>query len=168
MKRFLLPTLVVCLTVGAAAVSNPASSSAAVIAIPIAYDNDEDNLCDLICGDGDAVGCQEGWHDAWRPQSDPDAKRGGGAHSPTPVCYEGTCEERHPACTNNGFAAIDFEEFRFALAAGDIGTAVSLIAEHPENLIVNTARHAVQVVNCSGAIIAHLPVDPRLMTRLSE
>jgi hypothetical protein len=71
-------------------------------------------------------------------------------------CYEGTCDDEHEACTPE---AEGLEQLRTALATADVVAAAAVIAEHEGTVAVNAARSAVQVSNCSGEVVAHLPIS---------
>jgi hypothetical protein len=162
MSSRLTVLVLVALVAGTASMTNPTPGLAAVLAIPLVRG---DTSCELVC---DGAGCPTGWHDAWEPYAvDPDAQRGAGAHEPTPVCYSGTCEDKHPPCEMS-FAGADMEALRVALVAGKMTAASGMLHLHAESLSLNVARSAIQVTSCTGSVIGHFPLHPAMARRLNQ
>jgi hypothetical protein len=119
--------------------------------------------CDVRCSHpGD---CPSDWHDAWDDE-DPNAMRNGGAHIDY-QCRSGTCDVKHgPLCGGDHFAATDLELLRGALAVNNVGRATSVLRTHGTQTLVNVERLAVQVVDCNGVVVAHLPVPVSMVKAL--
>lgn len=94
------------------------------------------------------------------------ATEGAGLHPDS--CLTGVCVQYHP-CTEVGFVTTEsLEQIRKSLAAGKMEPAAALIARHSKFLSVSTDRSALQVKNCSGRLVAHLPINSAKVAQLSE
>lgn len=133
----------------------------AVLAVPIALDDD--------CVHCDESECPFGEHDAWDVETFiPYWHRNGGAHPPSQPCFTGFCDAKHgpPGC-GGGFLMADAEAFRSALLRDDVAGVRQLLAEFSEGATLNVERSAVQLVDCHGAVIAHMPVTERFLGAVS-
>jgi hypothetical protein len=109
-------------------------------------------------------------HDARVPQLLPaDWMRNGGEHGGAfPNCKTGTCETKHgPQCII-GFAPSDLERLRTYLARDNAAGVAELIATNSEWAILNAERSAIQVKDCMGKFVAHIPAPPVMMASLSR
>lgn len=137
---------------------------ATVVVMPLTALNDE---CDIRCTHpGD---CDPGSHDAWEG-SPINATRNGGVHL-NYQCFSGTCDNTHgPLCggppESPDFASADLEYLRKHLASNDVREAAAVLASHEKQATVNMLRSAVQVVDCTGSVVAHLPVSETMAAAL--
>jgi hypothetical protein len=82
-------------------------------------------------------------------------------------CKSGTCDTKHgPEGCISGFAQVEAEGLRSALARRDLPELVRLADDYPEQVLINEERKAVQIASCDGAVVAHLPVESRLLDAL--
>jgi hypothetical protein len=130
--------------------------------------------CELHCEDGEDIGCAIGEHDAWNSDLYRDSMRRGGSHPLGQPCWEGSCEDMHdkgqciiwvaePLITSG-----EVDKLRTALAQRDIRQVGMLVAAHPHQILINSERAAVQVVRCSGTVIASIPVPRQLINSLAR
>ena len=131
----------------------------------------------MVAGEGEAgdcvichEDCPEGWHLAAPAgtYSIPAVwTRNGGVHL-NGECFTGSCATKHgPACTSgSNLAAADVQALRKSILKRDPQAIRSLIAAHPKNMVHNGARSAVQLMNCSGQVIAHLPLSATLSAQI--
>lgn len=85
-------------------------------------------------------------------------------------CATGSCAQKHgPLCGDTGtqFAASDLGELTGALADLDTEGVRAVLAQHGSQVVVNVERSALQVVDCTGAVRAHLPVTPTLIAAVT-
>lgn len=129
--------------------------------------------------------CPDGMHDAWDVDDDGGLPggtgsegsaygmftRNGGSHPRDNRCFEGTCWRKHgPACRASAggtFAIVDMDRLRGSIESRDVQGVKNLLANYTQSTVLNIERSAVQVINCEGAFIAHFPVDPKLLDRVS-
>lgn len=94
--------------------------------------------------------------------------RNGGAHLDW-ECRTGSCETKHgPEGCTGGVVYNDVKELRNAIRNNDVQTLHALIAEHPDNILPNFDRAAVQLANCEGELYAHFPANAELLGRLAQ
>ena len=62
----------------------------------------------------------------------------------------------------------EVEQLREAIVKQDPRSFRRLVAAHPERILVNAKRAAVQIAGCQGTIIAHFPVESKLLAALAE
>ncbi|MEW5927477.1 MAG: hypothetical protein AB1941_08330 [Gemmatimonadota bacterium] len=83
------------------------------------------------------------------------------------VCESGTCanptDNRHRPCI--GGTALT--EITRAAKTGDVVRLAALVKEHGATVEVNAARGALQVVGCTGAIMAHVALKNEEIARLA-
>ena len=72
----------------------------------------------------------------------------------------GTCQGYHASCGIEMFAVED------ALVRHDLATLAALIKEQPEGFIVNEDRELLQVLNCSGWVVAQYALTSELADAL--
>lgn len=138
------------------------TAGAAVLVMPLSALADD---CDIRCTE--PPDCDPGEHDAWEG-SPVNAMRNGGVHL-DPVCYPGTCDTKHgPMCGPPDFANSEFEELRRRLARNDAAGAATLVLAHGREVVVNVERSAVQILDCTGGVVAHLPVSTDLAASLAH
>jgi hypothetical protein len=111
--------------------------------------------CNIHC-----VGCEGGKHTdyvehviAWTWYADE-------MHS-TPCSFGGCSTWHSNSCTTvgtGGFAAELLNDVLRSVAAGD-GSGVSTAIRDYEWLAYNPARNAIQAVNCSGVLVANIPLE---------
>jgi len=120
--------------------------------------------CELECREDS---CPEGYHDAYvQPISEPEWMRNGGEHITQPTCRSGTCDTTHgPQCVEF-LASADFEVMRAALAHADLQGLRRAIAASEGFVVLNEYRAALQVLNCIGAVVAHIPVRESVLSGL--
>jgi hypothetical protein len=139
-------------------------ASAAVLTVAGASFDD----CDVACYS--SVCAAEDYHDAWLMEPPyANATRNGGPHNDG-KCREGTCDTKHgPMCDLSvEFASGDFEALRRGLVESDLQPVRALLAKHSNVLFVNVARSAVQVSDCEGNVVAHLPLANGTVAALTE
>ena len=113
--------------------------------------------------------CESGEHDAYYLQFEYyNAIANGGEHSGPPYCREYTCDVRHGylPCEPNIGGESAVERLRVALANEDAAAVVVVLGALPERVTLNSARAAIQVTNCNGNLIAHLPVAKKMIERI--
>lgn len=142
--------------------------AAVAMAAPIAADD-----C-VACEDGEdpisSHGCFEGEHDAWDTfPEDEEWTRNGGAHIGEPYCRSGSCDVKHgPACIQVGSPSNEtVEQLRVAVQADDAQSIAGIVRAHSGSISVNVRRSAVQIVDCNGAVLWHLPVSEHVATRFA-
>jgi len=172
MRRMLL-ALVAVVGLGVAGAPTGSVEPVAVAAVMAPVMIQEELECELNCYEGSLVDCQSGYHDAYNQWGiDANAMRNGGAHpSPPNNCFEGYCPNKHgPMCDGSGgpdFAAADLEAVRLAIRDGDAANLRIMLAAHPTRTNLNVAREAVQITDCFGSVIAHLPTSTALVREIA-
>lgn len=121
--------------------------------VPCDYDKDG------ISGDG---------HRVTRNRVAPGAA---GLTTPEPnECGAGTCaapqDELHEACVRPSSTAFSIQKLNEAALSGDVFQLAAMIQDGGDAVEVNTARGAVQVIGCTGAVVAHIPVSRELLARI--
>jgi hypothetical protein len=103
---------------------------------------------------------------------EPNAMWYGGPHAEPPNhCVAGTCATKHGEGLCEGppeFALQDLEILRGALAREDASSAGAVLSRHQDHIRVNGERQAVQVMNCSGEVVAHFPVSAGFVASLTR
>ncbi len=124
--------------------------------------------CDIDCCSGNegTCGCDAGTHDAW--DTVPNFyfwTRNGGVHQYPGDCREYECDVRHgPYCPYPGGEPLTsdyLEQLRTAVVATNANLLARLIIERPE-IKVNLQRSALQIENCKGRTVMHLPLPKAL------
>jgi hypothetical protein len=73
-----------------------------------------------------------------------------------------SCNGSHPLCLFAYEAVAD--SLRFAIVTGDTNAATGLVTRHPEKLVINSERSALQVRGCKvGSVSAHIPVSYEIL-----
>lgn len=120
-------------------------------------------ICHEDCPEGEHIAANGGYTLPlnWR--------RNGGAHNGL-SCMSGSCATKHgpEGCGGGMLQQTDVEDLESALLAGTIPEVQRLLESFPANLTFNASRAAVQVRDCTGGLIAHIPVDSSLVTTLTE
>jgi hypothetical protein len=118
-------------------------------------------MCDnMYCVQGDN-GCAADSHYAFETWM---GTRNGTAHS---HCVQATCDDRHEQCVDAEVPeAEELGVLEHAATAGDRAKVESILDEY-SSLTVNVDRSALQQVNCSGNVVAHIPVPSALITALA-
>jgi len=164
-------TLLICVggslvpTVGGSFISLN-EGSVVVAAVTTPFDSSDRPSCDIACGDGAFFGCADGWHDAW--DTTPINwfwTRNGGVHQYPQDCREYTCDVRHgPYCPYPGgepLTTADLERLRVAVLGQDAKAIVESVAARPREIVINAERSAVQIFNCKGRVVMHMPMAPK-------
>lgn len=93
---------------------------------------------------------------------------------PEPVeCGPGPCSNpqdpdvNHQRCVRPRQTAFSLTSLTEAVKAGDMARVAVLMQQGGEIVEVNTARQALQVVGCDGAIVAHLPLTQAQLTQVA-
>ena len=94
-----------------------------------------------------------------------------GLTTPEPnECGAGTCanpqDELHQACVRPSSTAFSIQKLNDAALSGDVFQLAAAIQAGGDAVEVNAARGAVQVVGCTGAIVAHIPVSRDVLARI--
>lgn len=115
--------------------------------------------CVVQCGSGSGVGCSQGWHTVWSSEVDQNAS--GEPHSECKCC---SCSTAHDCSSIEGLNEIQtaaglVRAVSMAVEVGDSSGLVASLARTTRNVTINRDRSAVQVLDCSGAVLAHLPVS---------
>lgn len=86
-------------------------------------------------------------------------------------CGAGPCsnpqDELHEFCIRGSSSAFNLNSLTDAVNAGDMAQVAVLVEQGGDAVEVNTARSALQVVGCSGAIVAHLPLTQVQLAQLT-
>ncbi|HYW11678.1 MAG TPA: hypothetical protein VE871_06955 [Longimicrobium sp.] len=88
-------------------------------------------------------------------------------------CGPGPCSNpqdpdvNHQRCVRPRQTAFNLTSLTEAVKSGDMAQVAVLMEQGGEIVEVNTARSALQVVGCDGAIVAHLPLNQVQLTQLS-
>jgi hypothetical protein len=98
---------------------------------------------------------------------------GGGFHNET--CNSGTCDTIHGMCCCNeedsdfdmAAALDDVAALQEVLMAGDADGLAYLVNRGSEVIRVEAERSAIQVVNCSGDVVAHFPLSAEMFTAVA-
>jgi hypothetical protein len=61
---------------------------------------------------------------------------------------------------------IDYEGLRQAVAGEDSSTVSKMLSSQPDIVLLSVARSAVQVLDCTGAVVMHLPVSRAFTERV--
>ena len=167
MKSVLLIAVAVVMTGSAGLAINSGSSpvSAAPDVLIAPGSTDGRVTCELQCNDG----CLIGEHDALDVgESGRNAMRNGGAHpEPPDNCFSGSCDTKHgpvwpecdvPVSPETLTQPELIESVRPAVLAQDAGRLGTLAAKYPSWVRLNRERAAIQVANCKGRVVAHLPL----------
>lgn len=148
-----------------ATLSNPSPSVAASLALPFA--GAALTPCDIDCDDSELY-CPSGKHDAW--DTTPNFyywTRNGGVHAYPQDCRDYSCGVRHgPYCPNPEavpMSGMDIENLRNAIQAEDGRRLAKILEKHSQELTLNVERSAVQLLDCNGAVVMHLPVAPAVL-----
>jgi hypothetical protein len=128
--------------------------------------------CELMCWEPFEA-CEEGEHDAFDSAmpSTWNAVRNGGAHVTQPLCRTGTCATHHGPlpCLIVELPGVDvLATIQKALISDDAPVIARLISAAPKRIVLNVSRSALQVVGCSGGIVAHMPVSADLMAKVGH
>lgn len=120
----------------------------------------------LACATGSIVNCSTGAHKAWTSSSDDVWKYGFGPHE---NCVYGSCSLSHGACDIEGDLTVTqvVEMIEAAVVTHNARGLNEILAIHAKQVAVSVQRSAIQITNCTGAVIAHLPVTPTLITALT-
>jgi len=143
--------------------SNPLSAAPEVLIVPGSTDGRVE--CELQCNNG----CFTGQHDAIDVgESGRNAMRNGGAHpEPPDNCFSGSCDTKHgpvwpecdvPVSPETLTQPELIESVRLAVLAKDAARLGTLTAKYPSWIKLNQERAAIQVANCKGRVVAHLPL----------
>lgn len=88
-------------------------------------------------------------------------------------CGPGPCSNpqdpdvNHQRCVRPRQTAFNLASLTAAVKSGDMAQVAVLMEQGGEIVEVNTARSALQVVGCDGAIVAHLPLNQAQLTQLA-
>jgi hypothetical protein len=88
-------------------------------------------------------------------------------------CGPGPCSNpqdpdvNHQRCVRPAQTAFNLTSLTEAVKSGDMAQVAALMRQGGEIVEVNTARQALQVVGCDGAIVAHLPLTQAQLTQLA-
>jgi len=88
-------------------------------------------------------------------------------------CGPGPCsnpqdpEVNHQRCVRPAQRGFSLSSLTEAVKSGDMAQLAVLMEQGGEIVEVNTARQALQVVGCDGAIVAHLPLTRAQLTQLA-
>ena len=113
--------------------------------------------------------CDAGYHYAF--DAGPEGNHSSGephTNEPPEGCLENTCTQMHPLDCGD-LAAFDEKAVAAAVASDDAAYLTRLISERPQNLEINQQRQALQIIDCHGHAIAHLPIsDALIQTFMNE
>jgi hypothetical protein len=171
MKRLFLTVSVGAITLAAAlhaAAGSVAVVSARAITVPGATFECDIRCTETICEPGET-------HDAYEVAEEDEylinATRNGGVHLDF-QCKTGTCATKHgPLCNNFGelaFTDAEFEAVRAAVAAADLDATHALVRRYEKRIQVNSQRLAIQISDCAGNMVAHLPISKGFVSALAE
>lgn len=118
--------------------------------------------CTTQCASGEAGQCAvEPLHHR-APSSGPELTHSGEPHSD---CHEGSCAAWHAPCALPGLPDAVDAAVATATRTGDAAPLVRLVTSQSKYAQLKADRLAVQVVDCSGRVVAHLPV-PRAVVAM--
>ena len=174
MKRLLVAVGII-VTLTAFAVGSPEVAApvmgAAVISAPIA--SIDGGGCDIFCWNDEPAGCEEGWHDAfylpegqWHQYN---ALTNSGPHNDN-QCYDRRCDdpETHgPPCMSFAAAGADLDGLRGSLAQGSVPRLRTMLKKHQAHFVLNIERSSIQILNCAGDAVAHLPIPRSMVSQLN-
>lgn len=166
-KRYRWLAVCLGLSVLALMLKQPATVIAAPesLTTPIAFDT-----CDLWCLDDADGGCDPNEHFAYEPLASPGYWRAGGQHY-NGYCAESTCQLMHGRCTplpgGDALTDADVETVRVAVLNGDTDALTKLIVSHPQELVLNAKRGALQVNSCVE-VVAHFPLSSDLAKSIAH
>lgn len=161
--RFAFAVSIAVVLLGFANVTTPSDLSAAspaAVEVPfratMAFD------CDVDCGENHCAG---GWHEAW--ETTPAFyfwHRAGGVHL-NEQCEEGTCATTHgPECAVGG---LELERLRTSIVAGETAAIAAIARANPSQVTINERRSAIQIANCRGEVVVHLPMSAALTSAVA-
>jgi hypothetical protein len=110
------------------------------------------------------VGCSSGWHVAWDGE---DNVWAGGTHPDD--CHPQSCSNAHGLCPAPEAEFTTAELITLAesaAAASEVSHLIGLIGD--EQVALNARRAAIQVTNCRGEVVAHLPVPAEIAVALER
>lgn len=149
--NMLTAMLISLVTTSPAPVATP--SDGAVLALSVTFDGG----CNTECLEGDGfLFCPVGQHVA---EFSLHGFTDGASHT---GCRDGECggNGEHQYCAGDGdFEDSDVEELRLAVLLGDLRTVQAYARSAPNSVYINFDRAAVQVLNCQGEVVAHLPLE---------
>lgn len=120
--------------------------------------------CDIDCGDQE---CDSGYHDAWN--TSPNFyfwTRNGGVHSYPWDCRLYTCDVRHGPWCNPAEPRPDMDAIRKYVRDSDVKSIARVVSES-QQVKWNQDRAAVQVIDCKGGVVMHLPVRSDVARRIT-
>ena len=79
--------------------------------------------------------------------------------------YNGDCDNKHDECGGGGSIATEVVE---TVSTQEPGAILALLAKYPDWVHLNVERSAVQITNCVGAVIRHLPISPDLALAMTQ
>jgi hypothetical protein len=141
--------------------ASPAGSRAVEVAL-------DDSQCVQCLED-----CPVGWHlaaNAGTYTLPVEWYRNGGAHLDG-LCRSGTCQtmDGPSDCKEpDNFAAVDLKALDQAVASRNPAELRRLVGFHSRYPAFNSERGAIQLSNCIGQIIAHMPVDSGPLVAAAE
>jgi hypothetical protein len=124
----------------------------------------EDSDCTVSCDD---QVCAGGEHYAWESSIPHNT---GDPHNLTP-CLTGTCGDYHPWCRNpddEPLTSADMDLLREALASEDLAASVVRLSRAGTAAEINVQRSAVQLLDCRGLVVAHLPLRTSFVAELAN
>ena len=167
MKR--LAYLVALVVATAGLILDLPSASAAAVTSSAVLDDGEAGC--LFCTNGEPIFCAPDEHHAYPGQSGLGTwARAGGAHNGSP-CKDGSCETKHGPCAlakaGGSTFETDLELVRSSIDSGDPAAVSRLLLRFAGRVVVNVERSAVQVLGCTGGVVAHLPISNTLVASLA-
>jgi len=122
--------------------------------------------CDIDCGE---QYCDGGYHDAW--ETHPNFyfwTRNGGVHTGVDDCRAGTCDTMHgPWCNPMEEDRPDMDAIRKYSRDSDAQSIAAVVSRDPR-VTFNSDRSAVQVIDCKGSVVMHLPVRFQVARRVAS
>ncbi len=169
--RLTLVVIVIVVALLSGASISPAFGTAAFATASVVPSSLDDDDCVSCLKVNEEESCPGDWHYAWDNTGSPEQDawtRNGGAHLDG-LCRWGTCDVRHgPLCTQTFPSPVDSAALQFAVAADDAAGVVRALLDHSDQVLLNRARSAVQVLNCSKAVSLHAPLSSGMLARVSE
>jgi hypothetical protein len=93
----------------------------------------------------------------------------GYGYGPHTSCFDtGDCDLQHPQseCNISDDDAADLELVRAALQTDDAATLRKVLTRTTARVAYIPSRRAVQVVSCKGTVVAHFPLDAKMIAGL--
>lgn len=123
----------------------------------------------VICHEDCPIGEHVAANDGFSAPLLPIWHRNGGAHNGL-QCLTGSCATKHGPDTCGGAMLLerDLRELEEAAARDQTDRIEVLLRRYPVSLVHNVRRNAMQVFDCQGTVMAHIPLSQAAENDLAE